>query len=155
MAVIQPPDQLEELEHTDEILLRELQRMDELLLQELERVDEMLLRIVAGIDQLPKRVASAIGREQLGSPPGNRTRASESARGAASTRPFDPYPEDEAEVAPAEDKYSSVAQMARKVQSRIAAYAQGDALRAATLSLAAALLATAIAVIGLIVAVSH
>ena len=153
MAVAQPPDQLEELEHPDEILLRELQRMDELLLQELERVDATLLRIVAGINQLPKRVASAVGQEQLGSLSGNATRATESARSATPTRPFDPYPEDEAGVAPAQDKYSAVAQVARRVQSRTAAYAQGDAFRAATLSLAVALLATAIAVVGLIVAV--
>ena len=154
MATMQPPDQLAELGHPDEVLLRELQRMDELLLQELERVDEMLLRIGAEIDKLPERVASSIGR-QLGSLPGNGTRATEPGRNGAHTRPFDPYPEDEAEVPAAEDKYSAVAQVARNVQSRIAAYAQGDALRAATLSLAAALLATAIAVFGLIVAVMH
>ena len=155
MAVLQPPDQREELEHPDEVLARELKRTDELLLQELERVDKVLVRIAAGIDQLPNRVTSAIGREQLGSLPANGTRATGSARRAASTRPFDPYPEDEAEVAPAADKYSSVALVARKVQDRIAAYAERDALRAATLSLGAALLATAIALIGLIVAVVH
>src|SRR5262245_373547 len=43
MAAVQPPDQVEELEHADEMLQRELQRTDELLLEELERVDEMLL----------------------------------------------------------------------------------------------------------------
>ena len=80
MAVVQPPNQLEELEHLDEVLLQELQRMDELLLEELERVDEMLLRIVAAIDQLPVRIASTIRRKQLGSVSGNGTRAAEPAR---------------------------------------------------------------------------
>src|SRR5215207_4669758 len=104
MAVMQPPDQLQELEHVDEILLQELQRVDEILLEELERVDEMLLRIVAAIDQLPERVASAIRREQLGSVSGNGSRAAEPARSRASTRPFDPYGEDEVEAA--DDKKS-------------------------------------------------
>jgi len=159
MAVAHPPEQLEELEHVDEILLRELQRVDEILLEDLERVDEMLLRIVAAIDQLPERVASAIRREQLGSVSGNRRRAAEPTRSRASTRPFDPYGEDEVEVEAAEDKKSAPRQVARKVQGWVAAYAPDrEALRLATLSLAVALLATAIAVIGLvglIVAVLH
>ena len=149
MAVMQPPDQLQELEHVDEILLRELRRVDELLLEELERVDEMLLRIVAAIDQLPVRIASTIRRKQLGSVSGNGTRAAEPARSRASTRRFDPYGEDE-------DKKSAARQVARKVQSWVAAYGPDrEALRFATLSLAAALLATAIAAVGLIVAVLH
>jgi hypothetical protein len=156
MAVVHPPDQLEELERVDEILLRELQRVDEILLEELERVDEMLLRIVAAIDQLPERIASASRREQLESVSGNGTRAAEPARSRASTRPFDPYGEDEVEVEAAEDKKSAARQVARKVQSWVAAYAPDrEALRFATLSLAAALLATAIAAVGLIVAVLH
>ena len=156
MAVMQPPDQLQELEHVDEILLQELQRVDEILLEELERVDEMLLRIVAAIDQLPERIASTIRRKQLGSVSGNGTRAAEPARSRASTRPFDPYGEDEVEVEAAEEKKSAARQMARKVQSWVAAYAPDrEALRFATLSLAAALLATAIAAVGLIVAVLH
>jgi hypothetical protein len=162
MAVVQPPDQLDELERVDEILLQELQRMDELLLEELERVDEMLLRIVAAIDQLPVRIASTIRRKQLGSVSGNGTRAAEPARSRASTRPFDPYGEDEAEglsgdkveIEAAEDKESAARQVARKVQSWVAAYGPDrEALRLAPLSLAVALLATAIAVVALIVAV--
>jgi hypothetical protein len=156
MAVVQPPDQLEELERVDEILLRELQRVDEILLEELQRVDEMLLRIVAAIDQLPERIASASRREQLESVSGNGTRAAEPARGRASTRPFDPYGEDEVEVEAAEDKKSAARQVARKVQSWVAAYAPDrEALKYATLSLAVALLATTIAAVGLIVAVLH
>jgi len=156
MAVAHPPEQLEELGHVDEILLRELQRVDEILLEDLERVDEMLLRIVAAIDQLPERVASAIRREQLGSVSGNRRRAAEPTRSRASTRPFDPYGEDEVEVEAAEDKKSAARHVARKVQSWVAAYAPDrEALRFATLSLAVALLATSIAVVGLIVAVLH
>jgi hypothetical protein len=156
MAVVQPPDQLEELERVDEILLRELQRVDEILLEELQRVDEMLLRIVAAIDQLPERIASASRREQLESVSGNGTRAAEPARSRASTRPFDPYGEDEVEVETAEDKTSAARQVARKVQSWVAAYAPDrEALRYATLSLAVALLATTIAAVGLIVAVLH
>lgn len=156
MAVVQPPDKLQELEHVDEILLRELQRVDEILLEELERVDKMLLRIVAAIDQLPERIASANRTEQLGPVSGNGSRAAEPARSRASTRPFDPYGEDEVEVGAAEDKKSAARQVARKVQSWVAAYAPDrEALRFATLSLAAALLATAIAAVGLIVAVLH
>jgi hypothetical protein len=162
MAVMQPPDQLRELERVDEILLQELKRVDEILLQELERVDEMLLRIVAAIDQLPERIGSASRREQLGSVSGNGTRAAEPARGPASTRPFDPYGEDEAEalsgnkVEAGEDKKSAARQVARKVQSWVAAYAPDrEALRVATLSLAVACLATAIAVVALIVGVLH
>jgi hypothetical protein len=151
MATLQRPELAKELEHSDEILVRELKRTDELLLKELERLDALMLRIVAEIDQLPTRVASATGSERPGSRSGNGATAT--ARGAVRTRPFDPYPEDAAEVAPAEDKYSPVAQLARKLQSRIAAYAERDAFRAATLSLAVALLATAIALFGLIVAV--
>ena len=140
----------------DEILLRELQRVDEILLEELQRVDEMLLRIVAAIDQLPERIASASRREQLESVSGNGTRAAEPARGRASTRPFDPYGEDEVEVEAAEDKKSAARQVARKVQSWVAAYAPDrEALKYATLSLAVALLATTIAAVGLIVAVLH
>jgi hypothetical protein len=156
MAVMQPPDQLQELEHVDAILLQELQRVDEILLEELERVDETLLRIVVAIDQLPERVASAIRREQLESVSGNGTRAADPARSRASTRPFDPYGEDEVEVEAAEGKKSAARQVAKKVQSWVAAYAPDrEALRFATLSLAVALLATTIAVVGLIVAVLH
>jgi hypothetical protein len=148
MAVVQPPDQ-----HVEEILLRELKRVDEILLEELERVDEMLLRIVAAIDQLPERIASD-SRREFGPVSGNGTTAAEPARGRASTRPFDPYGEDEVEAA--EDKKSAARQVARKVQSWVAAYAPDrDALGFATLSLAVALLATAIAVVGLIAAVFH
>ena len=154
MAVVQPPGKLKELDRVDEILLKELERVDEILLEELERVDKMLLRIVAAIDELPERIASAIRREQLGSVSGNGTRATEPARGQASTRPFDPYGEDEPEAA--EDKKSAAGQVARKVQSWIAAYGPDrQALRFATLSLGVALLATAIAAVGLIVAVLH
>jgi hypothetical protein len=156
MAVVPPPEQPKELEHVDEILLQELQRVDEILLEELERVDEVLLRIVAAIDQLPERIAAASRREQLGPVSGNGTRAAEPARSRASTRPFDPYGEDEVEVEVAEDKESAARQVARKVQSWLAAYAPDrEALRFATLSLAIALLATAIAVVGLIVGVLH
>jgi hypothetical protein len=157
MAVVQPPDQLKELEHADEVLLQELQRVDEILLEELERIDEMLLRIVAAIDQLPEGVVSAIRREQLGSVSGNGTRAAEPPRSRASTtRPFDPYGEDEVEAEAAEDKKSVPRQVARKVQSWVAAYAPDrEAFRLATFSLVVALLATAIAVIGLIAAVLY
>src|SRR5215203_3186602 len=138
MAVVQPPDQ-----HVEETLLQELERVDEMLLEELERVDEMLLRIVAAIDQLPERIASA-GRRERGSISGNGTRAAEPARGRASTRPFDPYGEDEVEAT--EDKKSAARQVARKAQGWLAAYAPDrEALRFATLSLAVVLLATAIA----------
>jgi hypothetical protein len=148
MAVVQPPDQ-----HVEEILLQELERVDELLLEELERVDEMLLRIVAAIDRLPERIASA-RRRDLGPVSGNGTGAAEPARGRASTRPFDPYGEDEVDAA--EDKKSAARQVARKVKSWVAAYAPDrEALRFATLSLAVAWVATAIAVVGLIVAVLH
>ena len=147
MAVVQPPDQ-----HVEEILLQELKRVDEILLEELEHVDEMLMRIAAAIDQLPERIASASGRE-LGPVSGNGASATEPARGRASTRPFDPYGEDE--VGAAEERKSAASQVARKVQSWVAAYAPDwEALRFATLSLAVALLATAIAVVGLIIAVS-
>jgi hypothetical protein len=104
MAVMQPPDQLRELERADEVLLQELQRVDEILLEELERVDATLMRIVAAIDQLPERVASAISREQLESVSGNGTTAADPARSRASTRPFDPYGEDEVEIEAAEGK---------------------------------------------------
>ncbi len=154
MAILEPPHQLEELERVDEILLQELRQVDEMLLEELERIDEMFVRIAAAIDQLPKRIASDIRREQLGSVSGNGTRAAEPARSRASARPFDPYGEDEVEVGAAEDKTSAARQVVRKVQSWIAAYAPDrEALRFATLSLAVALLATAIAVLGLIAAV--
>jgi hypothetical protein len=146
MAVVQPSDQ-----HVEGILLQELERVDEMLLEELERVDEMLLRIAAAIDQLPERVASA-SRREIGSVSGNGSSAAEPARSRASTRPFDPYGEDEVEVAG--DKKSAASQVAKKVQSWVAAYApDSEALRFATLSLAVALLATAIAVVGLIAAV--
>ena len=148
MAVVQPPDQ-----HAEEILLQELKRVDEILLEELERVDEMLLRIVAAIDQLPERIAPASKRE-FGRVSGNGTTAAEPARGRASTRPFDPYGEDEVEAAV--DKKSAARQVARKAQSWLAAYAPDrEALRFATLSLAVALLATALAVVSLIAAVFH
>jgi hypothetical protein len=117
MAVAQPPERLAELEHSEEILLQELQRVDEILLEELERVDEMLRRISAAIDQLPERVVSAIGRDQHGSVSRNGTRAAEPARSPASTRPFDPYGEDELEVDVAEDEKSVAGQVVRKVQS--------------------------------------
>jgi hypothetical protein len=142
MAVVQPPDQ-----HVEEVLLQELERVDEMLLEELERVDEMLLRIAAAIDQLPERIASASGRE-LGPGSRNGTSAAESARARMSTRPFDPYGADE--VGAAEDKKSAASQ----VQSWVAAYAPDwEALGYGTLALAVASLATAIAVVGLIVAV--
>jgi hypothetical protein len=148
MAVVEPPDQ-----HAEEVLLRELERVDEMLLEELERVDEMLVRIVAAIDQLPERIASASGRE-FGPVSGNGRRAAEPARARASTRPFDPYGEDEVEAA--EDKNSAASQVAGKVRSWVAAYAPDrEALGFASLSLAVALLATAIAVVGLIAAVFH
>jgi len=147
MAVVQPPDQ-----HVEETLLQELERVDEMLLEELDRVDEMLLRIVAAIDQLPERIASA-GRRELGSISGSGTRAAEPAQGRAFTRPFDPYGEDEVE---ATDKKSAARQVARKAQGWLAANAPDrEALGFATLSLAVALLATAIAVVGLIAAVFH
>ena len=148
MAVMQPPDQ-----GVEEILLEELERVDKMLLEELERVDEMLLRIVAAIDQLPERIAST-SRVELGSVSGNGARAAESMRGRASTRPFDPYGEDEVEAA--EDKNSAAKQVARKMRSWVAAYAPDrEALGFASLSLAVALLATAIAVVALIGAVLH
>jgi hypothetical protein len=148
MAVMQPPDQ-----GVEEILLEELERVDKMLLEELERVDEMLLRIVAAIDQLPERIAST-SRGELGSVSGNGARAAEPMRGRASTRPFDPYGEDEVEAA--EDKNSAAKQVARKVRSWVAAYAPDrEALGFASLSLAVALLATAIAVVALIGAVLH
>ena len=145
MAVAQPPDQ-----HVEEILLQELERVDEMLLEELERVDEMLLRIVDAIDQLPERIASA-SRREFRPESGNGTSAAEPTRGRTSTRAFNPYGEDEVEAA----EKSTASQAARKVQSWVAAYAPDwEALRSANLSLAIALLATAIAVVGLIVAVS-
>ena len=156
MTVVQSPDQAEELEHVDEILLQELQRVDEILLEELERVDEVLLRIVAAIDQLPERIAAASGSQHLGAGSGNGTRAAGPARSRVSTRPFDPFGEDEVQVEAADDKKSAVRQVVSKVQSWLAAYAPDrEALRFATLSLVVALLATAIAVVGLIVAVLH
>jgi hypothetical protein len=146
MAVMQPPDR-----GVEEILLEELERVDKMLLEELERVDEMLLRIVAAIDQLPERIAST-SRGELGSVSGNGARAAEPMRGRASTRPFDPYGEDEVDAA--EDKNSAAKQVARKVRSWVAAYAPDrEALGFASLSLAVALLATAIAVVALIGAV--
>lgn len=117
MAVAQPPERLAELEHSEEILLQELQRVDEILLEELEHVDEMLLRIAAAIDQLPGRVVSAIGRDQQGSLSGNGTRAAEPARSQASTRPFDPYGEDEVGVEAAEVKESAAGQVVRKLRN--------------------------------------
>src|SRR5262245_35072310 len=148
MALLQPPDQ-----HVEEILLQELKRVDEILLEELERVDEMLLRIGAAIDQLPARIASAT-RSEFGPVSDNGTRAAEAAGGRPSTRPFDPYGEDEVEEA--EDQRSAATQVIRKVQSWVAAYAPDrEALGFAALSLAVALLATAIAVVGLIAAVLH
>jgi hypothetical protein len=135
MAIVQPADQ-----PAEEILLQELERVDEMLLEELARVDEMLLRIVAAIDQLPERIAS-----------GNGTSAVEPAPRRASTRPFDPYREDDAEAA--EDKGSAAGQVARKAQDWIAATAADWEGRFGGLSLAVALLAAAIAVVGLMVAV--
>ena len=130
MAVAQPPERLAELEHSEEMLLQELQRVDEILLEELEHVDEMLMRIAAAIDQLPERVASSIPRDQLGSLSGNGTRAAEPARSQASTRPFDPYGEDDLEVEAAEDDMDAAKQV-----------------------VAFAVFATGIAALGLIVAV--
>jgi hypothetical protein len=156
MAVAQPPEQLAELEHSEEMLLQELQRVDEILLEELERVDEMLVRIVAAIDQLPERVASAIRRDQPGSVSDNGARADEPARSRASTRPFDPYGEDEVKLEAAEHKKPAAIQVVRRVQSRVAAFARDrEALGLVMLSLAVALLTTTIAVVGLIVAVLH
>jgi hypothetical protein len=146
MAVVQPPDQ-----HVEEILLRELERVDKLLLEELERMDEMLLRIGAAIDRLPERIAS-VSRE-VGPVSGDRTSAAEPASSRA-TRPFDPYGQDEIQ-APG-DKRSVASQVAGKVQSWATAYAPGpESLRFATLALTVALLATAIAVVGLIASVFH
>ena len=156
MAVMQPPGQLEELEHSDERLLQELQRMDELLLEELERVDELLQRIVNGIDQLPERVVSAVGREHLGPLPGAATGAAEPAGSLAPARSFDPYRTDEVVVPVAKDEKSAVRRAAGKVQSWVAARApDGDAFGLATVSLAVSSVATAIAVVALIVAVLH
>src|SRR5262245_61030593 len=156
MDTVRPPDQVEELEHPDDVLLRELQRMDELLLEELERVDEMLLRIVADIDQLPERVVPAIRRGQPGSAPGNGARPAEPARSRDPGRPFDPHWEEGTGAAAAEEPQSAAGQVAEKLQSWIAGNAQGrDPLRVAALSVAIALLATALAVAGLIVAVLH
>src|SRR5262245_41602170 len=152
MAVTQPPDQLEELSHLDEMLLQELRRVDEMLLEELKRIDEMLLRIVGAIDQLPEGVVSALTREQLGPLSGNGTRAAAPARSRVSTRPFDPYGEEEVEAV--DYKESAATQITRRVKSWVTAYAPDrEALSFATLSLAVAVLATAIAVIGLVVAV--
>jgi hypothetical protein len=140
MAVIESPDQ-----PVEQLLLRDLERVDEMLLEELERVDEVLRRIVGAIDQLPERIASA-SRRELGPLSGNGTRAAEPA-----TRPFDPYGEDEVE---AEDKKPAAIEVTRKVQSWVAAYAPDrEALGFATLSLAVALVATAIAVVGLVAVV--
>jgi hypothetical protein len=130
MAVLHPPDQ-----HAEEVLLQELERVDEMLLEELERVDEMLLRIVAAIDELPERIASA----------------TEPAPRRASTRPFDPYREDDVEAT--EDKKSAAGQVAAKAQDWIAATAADWEGRFGGLTLAVALLAAAIAVVGLMVAV--
>jgi hypothetical protein len=146
MAVVQPPDQ-----PVEQILLQELERVDEMLLQELERVDETLLRIVAAIDQLPERIAS-VRRRNFGPVSGNVTSAADPARAWPSTRSFDPYEEDDVEAA--EDKKSAATQVARKVHSWVTANApDGQALGLATLSVAIAFLATAIALVGLIVAV--
>jgi hypothetical protein len=117
MAVAQPPERLAELEHSEEILLHELQRVDEILLEELERVDEMLLRIADAIDQLPDRVVSAIRRDQHGSVSANGTRAAEPARSRTSTRPFDPYGQDEVDVEGDEDEKSVARQVVGKVRS--------------------------------------
>jgi hypothetical protein len=144
MAVMEPPDQ-----HAEEILLKELERVDEMLLEELERVDERLQRIVAAIDRLPERIASA-GTRQLG--PVSGTSAAGPARGGASTRPFDPYGEDEVQAA--EHTESAFSEVAGKVRDWVAAHASDrEAAMFATVSLAIAVLATAIAVVGLIVAV--
>jgi hypothetical protein len=146
MAVAQPPAQ-----DVEAILLRELERVDEMVLEELERVDEMLLRIVAAIDQLPGRIASASGTG-LSPASGNGTGAAEPAPGRAHTRPFDPYGEDDG--AAAEDKESAASQVAGKLQIWAATYIPDwEAPRFATLSLAVAVLATAIALVGLTVAV--
>jgi hypothetical protein len=146
MALMEPADQ-----HAEEILLQELKRVDEMLLEELERVDEMLLRIGAAVDQLPERIASA-GARHAGPVSGNGVSAAEPARARTSARPFDPYG-DEVEAA-AEDTKSAVSQVAGKVRNWAAAYAPDrEASEFATLSLSVATLATAIAVVGFIVAV--
>jgi len=146
MAVQQPPDQ-----RVEEVLLQELERVDEMLLDELERVDETLLRIVAAIDQLPEQIASA-SRREFGHVSGNGTSAAEPARGRASSRPFDPYGKDEVEAA--EEKKSAGSQVVRKAQSWVAGHAPDwEALGFATLSMAVALLAAIVAVVGLLVAV--
>jgi hypothetical protein len=148
MAVMEPPDQ-----HAEVGLLKELERVDELLLDELERVDEMLRRIVVAIDRLPERIASA-SRSEIGPVSGNGTSAAEPARGRASTRPFDPYGEDEVEVGALEVTEPAVSQVARKVRNWVAAHASDpEAAIFATVSLAVAMLAIAIALVGLIVAV--
>jgi hypothetical protein len=146
MAVMQPPDK-----HAEETLLKELERVDEMLLEELERVDERLQRIVAAIDRLPQRIASA-GTGEFGPGSGNRTSAAVPARGGPSTRPFDPYGEDQVDAA--EDEGPAASQVARKVGDWVAAYAPDwDAPGFATLSLSVAMLATVLALVGLIVAV--
>jgi hypothetical protein len=145
MALVELTDQ-----HAEEILLQELKRVDEMLLEELERVDEMLLRIVAAVDQLPERIASA-GARQVGPVSGNGTSAGEPARGRTSARPFDPYGD---EVEAAEDTQPAVREVARRVRNWVAAYAPDrEASEFATLSLTVAMLATVIAVLGLMVAV--
>jgi hypothetical protein len=146
MAAMEPPDQ-----HAEETLLKELERVDELLLEELERVDERLRRIGAAIDRLPQRIASASTRE-IGLGSGSGTSAAVPARGGPSTRPFDPYGEDQVDAA--EDEGPAVTQVARRVGDWVAAYAPDwEAPGFATLSLSVAVLATVIALIGLIVAV--
>jgi hypothetical protein len=145
MAVMERPDQQAEV-----VLLKELERVDELLLEELERVDEMLQRIVAAIDQLPERIASA-SRREVGSVSGNGMSAAGPARGRTSARPFDPYGEDG--VVATESIEPAVSDLATRVRNWVAAYAPDlEAPSFATLSLAVAMLATTIAVIGLIVA---
>jgi hypothetical protein len=145
MAVMEPPDQ-----HAEVVLLKELERVDEMLLEELERVDERLQRIVAAIDRLPERIASANSRE-IGPVSGTGTNAAETP-GRASTRPFDPYGEDEVEAL--EVTEPAVSQVVRKVRNWVAAHASDpEAAIFATVSLAVAMLAIAIALVGLIVAV--
>lgn len=109
MAVVQPSDQ-----DVEAVLLQELERVDEMLLEELERVDEMLLRIAAAVDELPERIASASRREHR-SVSGNGSSAARPERSRVSARPFDPYGDDEVEVAG--NRESAAGQVAKKLQS--------------------------------------
>ena len=151
MAVIQSPDQREELKNVDEILLQELQRVDEILLQELERVrTRYSYGLWAQSTSCRSESPPPVGGSSSGPSQATGLRA-EPQGSRAFTRPFNPYDEDEDEAV--EVKESAVSQVASRVQSWLAAYApEREALVFASLSLVVALLATAIAVVALIVA---